>query len=46
MSLKDAIVEFVGIESAIVADYVSALVFGVGILMIVAILTKSIFKIV
>lgn len=46
MSLHDALITYTGIESALVADVITGLIFGVGILLIVSLITKFIFRIV
>lgn len=46
MSLQDIIINYTGIESVLVADFITAIVFGVGLLMIVGILTKFIFRVI
>lgn len=44
MSLQEAIVSFTGIESALVADVITGIVFACGILLIVSLLSKFIFR--
>lgn len=43
-SLHDSIVSFTGIQDPLVADVVTGLLFVCGILMIVSILCKSVFR--